>query len=227
MNNKDIKLQEIYEKLPFWNDFNSEQKHIFEENSSIKSIPKNTELLSVDYNCAGLIYVSKGSLRVYILSDEGKEVTLYRVSQGEICVLSVSCAISAISFDVHISSIEDSEIIQVDSNTVKNIIDQNIKFELFAYKTAAERFSDVMWAMQQILFMSFDKRLAIFLLDESSKTGSDSIRITHEEIAKYLGSAREVVSRMLKYFSEENYVELSRGKIKIMDRKKLLSLTQG
>ena len=90
---------------------------------------------------------------------------------------------------------------------------------------ATERFSDVMWAMQQILFMSFDKRLAIFLLDESSALHSDELRITHEQIAKLMGSAREVVTRMLKYFSSEGYVTLSRGTVTLTDKaglKKLL-----
>ncbi|MDK2961160.1 MAG: family transcriptional regulator, anaerobic regulatory protein [Eubacteriaceae bacterium] len=66
--------------------------------------------------------------------------------------------------------------------------------------------------------MSFDKRLTIFLLDEVSKTGSNVIQMTHEQIAKYVGSAREVVSRMLKYFEKEGYVKLSRGKIEVIDK---------
>ena len=98
--------------------------------------------------------------------------------------------------------------------------------EAFAYRLATERFSDVMWTMQQILFMSFDKRLAIFLLDESASLGSDTIKLTHEQIAKLLGSAREVVSRMLKYFAEEGYVRLSRGTVTITDKKALRELTE-
>ena len=94
-----------------------------------------------------------------------------------------------------------------------------------ALETALARFSDVMWVMQQILFMSMDKRLAIFLLDEISKTGGDTVHLTHEQIAKYMGSAREVVTRMLKYFSSEGIVELSRGGIKIVDIKRLRSLS--
>ena len=90
--------------------------------------------------------------------------------------------------------------------------------KIFALEAAVSRFSDVMWVMQQILFMSFDRRLAIFLLDEAAKTGSDTIHMTHEQIAKYMGSAREVVSRMLKYFSSEGMVELSRGGLKILDK---------
>ena len=87
------------------------------------------------------------------------------------------------------------------------------------------RFSEVMWVMQQILFMSFDRRLAIFLLDESSKLGSDTIKLTHEQIAKYMGSAREVVSRMLKYFISEGIVSSSRQDgIKILDKKRLRAI---
>ena len=101
---------------------------------------------------------------------------------------------------------------------------ENVYLENFTYRLTTERFSDVMWAMQQILFMSFDKRLAIFLIDEAVKTGSDEIKMTHEQIARLMGSAREVVSRMLKYFSLEGLVELSRGGVKILDRSKLREL---
>ena len=96
--------------------------------------------------------------------------------------------------------------------------------KIFALEAAMTTFSDVMWVMQQILFMSFDRRLAIFLLDEASKTGSELIHLTHEQIAKDMGSAREVVSRMLKYFSTEGMVELSRGGVKLLDKQKLRRL---
>ena len=78
-----------------------------------------------------------------------------------------------------------------------------------------------MWVMQQILFMSMDQRLAIFLSDESKRRGSDIIPLTHEQIAKYMGSAREVVTRMLKYFGNEGIVEVSRKGVKILDKKRL------
>lgn len=82
-----------------------------------------------------------------------------------------------------------------------------------------------MWVMQQILFMSMDRRLAIFLSDESARTGSETISLTHGQIARYMGSAREVVSRVLKYFAGEGIVEVSRGGIKIIDKKRLRKLT--
>jgi CRP/FNR family transcriptional regulator len=98
---------------------------------------------------------------------------------------------------------------------------ENVYVENFSLKETAGRFSDVMWTVEQILFMSFDKRLAWFLLDEASRTKSDEIPLTHDQIARYIGSAREVVSRMLRYFVGEGLVEQYRGGIKIVDKKRL------
>ena len=98
--------------------------------------------------------------------------------------------------------------------------------KIFSLEAALGRFSDVMWVMQQILFMSMDKRLAIFLLDEIAKNGDATVKLTHEQIAKYMGSAREVVSRMLKYFSVEGIIAVSRGEgIRILDKDRLRALT--
>ena len=106
------------------------------------------------------------------------------------------------------------------------IAHENAHVELFAYKTATDRFSKVMWAMEQILFMSFDQRLALFLIEEADHSNNYIIKATHEQIAKLIGSAREVVTRMLKYFSEEGFVRLSRGHIEIIDYQKLKNLTK-
>ena len=78
--------------------------------------------------------------------------------------------------------------------------------------------------MQQILFMGADRRLAIFLWDEISKSKTTEVKMTHEQIARYMGSAREVISRMLKYFAGEGIVELFRGGVRVIDKKKLQNL---
>ena len=150
---------------------------------------------------------------MYIMSEDGREITLYRIYPGELCILlRSSCVLSSITFDVYIDAVDDSQVLQVSSAVISLLMHDNIYVEAFANKAAAERFSDVMWAMQQILFMSFDRRLAIFLLDESASLATDTLSLTHEQIAKLMGSAREVVTRMLKYFSQEGYVSLARGK---------------
>ncbi len=177
-------------------------------------------------DCIGVLLLKKGGVRVYMLSEEGKEITLYRLSEGEMCVLSASCVLQTITFDVHIDAENDVEAVLISPDDYSDVCESNIYAECCSYKLLSDRFSEVMWAMQQILFMSFDKRLAIFLWDELAKNGSDCIELTHEQIAKYTGSAREVVTRMLRYFSEEGIVELSRGGVRITDRDKLRALTR-
>lgn len=175
--------------------------------------------------CTGIIFVKTGCLRVYILSEEGKEITLYRIFAGDACVLSASCVLDSITFDVYVDAEEDSRCCILNPGSYARVSENNPEMKIFLLEKTVSRFSEVMWVMQQILFMSFDRRLAIFLLSESEKNNSPEIKLTHEQIAKYMGSAREVVSRMLKYFSSEGYVELSRGGVTITDRNALEKLS--
>ena len=151
-------------------------------------------------------------------------MTLYRVREGETCVLSSSCLMDAIVFDVLIEAIEETHVITLPVTALSPLAQQRPEIELFLYKTASERFSAIMWTMQQILFMGMDRRAAIFLWDESAQKGP-VLRITHDEMARYIGSAREVVTKVLKYFVQEGIVALRRGTITILDREKLRRLT--
>lgn len=211
--------------LTFWDKLSLDQKDFIIDNASIVNYKKGTNVHGSDNKCLGVLLIKSGCLRTYMLSEEGKEITLYRLYDNDVCILSASCLISNITFDVHIDAEKDSEIILISSSAFVELISKNVYVENFSYKCTVDRFSDVMWAMEQILFMSFDKRVAVFLLDEAVREQSDTIKLTHEQIAKYIGSAREVVSRMLKYFAAEGLVKLSRGGITLLDKngiKKLL-----
>ncbi len=221
---KDDKLVALFrENFPFWDDLSEIEQDTFINSSQYISFRKGTNIHNGN-ECTGIILIRSGSLRLYILSDEGKEITLYRLFPGEMCMLSASCVLNNITFDVFVDAEENSECIIVGGCAYASLSERCDAAKIFALETALSRFSDVMWVMQQILFMSMDKRLAIFLLDEISKVGGDTVHLTHEQIAKYMGSAREVVTRMLKYFSGEGIVELSRGGIKITDVKRLRAL---
>ncbi|AFA47304.1 Crp/Fnr family transcriptional regulator [Acetobacterium woodii] len=207
--------------LTFWDHLNSQQKSMLLENAMLMNYQRGETIHQGENDCVGVLLIKSGELRTYILSEDGRDITLYRIGANEFCILSASCILQNITFDVHIDAEQDCEIILINSAIFQKICNENIYAENFSYKAAIDRFSDVMWAMQQILFMSFDKRLTIFLLDEVARTGSNTIVMTHEQIAKYIGSAREVVSRMLKYFENEGYVHLSRGKIEVIDKVQL------
>ncbi len=214
----------IRESLPFGDKLSENQRNLLLNYTTQHHYQRGESILSSTFECIGLLLIKSGTIRVYILSEEGKEVTLYRLAKGDICVMSASCILKSITFDVCIEAEDDCEVIQMASSALSLLSSDNIYVECFIYKLAAERFSDVMWTMQDILFTSFDKRLAAFLLDETAKNHSDTLKMTHEQIAKYMGSAREVVSRMLKYFANEGYVTLSRGGVRIIDKESLVAL---
>ena len=212
--------------LTFWPHLSKTEQDYLQSHTQYNKYHAGENIHSIDHNCLGVLIVKRGCIRAYMLSEKGKDITLYRLYPGEVCILSTSCVLQNITFDVHIDAEEDSELLVISSSIFSKLIKDNIYVENFSYKVAADKFSDVMWTMEQILFMSFDKRLATFLLDEMTKRQSTIIPLTHEQIAKYIGSAREVVSRMLKYFSSEGLIELYRGGITILDLSKLKKLAQ-
>jgi CRP/FNR family transcriptional regulator len=201
----------------------AEQEELFANTSQI-SYKKGQNIHSAENDCIGVLLVKSGELRAYILSEGGKEATLYRLYPGDVCILSASCLMHNITFDVFIDAEIDSEILLVGAGVFAKLQDSSVYVENFALSVMVDKFSDVMWAMEQILFKSFDSRLATFLLDESAKRGSDRIDLTHEQIAKYMASAREVVSRMIKYFEKEKLVTLHRGGLTITDKAGLRKL---
>ena len=218
-------FETVYEEMfPFWAELSADERESICLHSSARSFPKGAHIHDGS-ECSGVFFIRSGSLRVYIMSEEGKDITLYRLYSGDMCMLSASCVLESITFDVFIDAEEDSECFVISGPAFAAVSENNPKVKIFSLETALSRFSDVMWVMQQILFMSMDKRLAIFLLDESSRIHSDIIPLTHGQIAKYMGSAREVVSRMLKYFASEGLVRVSRKGVNILDKKKLRQLT--
>ena len=221
---KEEDLTYIKEHLTFWDKLSDAEKQLLKNNVETIKYNRGENLHGGEKECIGLILVKSGELRVYILSEEGRDVTLYRLAEGDSCVLSASCILSSITFDVLIDAEQDTEVLLFNVGIFSKLAQENIFVENYMYKNTADRFSDVMWAMEQILFMSFDKRLAVFLHDEMIKTESNTIKLTHEQIAKYMGSAREVVSRMLKSFESQGILKLSRGKIEITDKDKLRKL---
>lgn len=221
------KLAFFEETLPFWNQLTKEQKQQFLDKSQLKSFEMGETMHAEHKNCSGLFLIKTGQVRAFIVSESGKEITLYRLLEGDLCLFSASCMMKNITFDVYVEAEKDSMCYLIPTKEFERLSKECMPVLEYTNELLASRFSDVMWIMEQVVFQSFDKRLANFLLEQSNMEGALTFSITQEKIARHLGSAREVVSRMMKYFAEEGMISLTRGKITILDYEKLFALTQG
>lgn len=214
-------LQFLKDALPFWKKLNEDQQKLLENMVSYRFYRKGEHLRGDAEDCTGLLLVKSGQVRAFILSDSGKEITLYHLFERDICIFSASCIMKNINFDVYADAEKDSEILIIPTSVYNQLYKNSLAVSDYANQLLSARFSDVMWIVEQILFMSFDKRLALFLIEQSNIEDSDELNITHEMIAKNMGSAREVVTRMLNYFQSIGVITLHRGSIVIKNRNKL------
>lgn len=215
----------LSEYFPIFDKLTPAQQQALEQSATLRSVPKGTILHNGGLDCIGLLVIRSGQLRVYITSDDGREITIYRLLERDICLLSASCVLKSIQFDITISAEKDTELWVISPHFYKNLMEESAVVANYTNQILSSRFTDVMWLIEQVMWKSFDKRLARFLIDEAVLEQSKNLQITHEKIASHLGTAREVVTRMLKYFQSEGMVKLTRGAIEILDENKLEELT--
>lgn len=218
------KKEEILRKKSFWEHLTEIQKELLLRESRIVRYQAGDSIYSSVRECLGAVFILEGIMRTYLLSDEGKEVTIYRLREGDCCILAASCVLSVITFDVEIEAQTECAALVIPAGLLAAMSRENVYMDNFMYKEAAKRFSDVVEALQQMIFLSLTQRVVSFLLDESAKTGSSSIAMTHEEIAKIIGSAREAVSRTLKQLAKTGSISLNRGEIKLERKESLYQL---
>ncbi len=218
---------ELETYFPIWNKLTAIQKQKISGSAVERTVKKGTVLHNGSMDCTGLLIVRHGQLRAYILSDAGREISLYRLFDLDICLFSASCIMHSIQFEVTIEAEKETDLIVIPAEVYKGIMEESAPAANFTNEIMASRFSEVMWLLEQILWKSFDKRLAGFLLEEAALEGTDSLKITHEIIGSHLGNPREVVTRMLRYFQSEGMVRLSRGIVEITDPKKLRRISNG
>lgn len=214
----------MLEVLPFYRDLNANERRMLESDVRVVTYEKGELIHRHDGNCLGLLYILSGRASVSMISDEGREVVLYRLEKEEICVMSAACVLRQITVDFHIEAETHTRILIVPAHTLETLIRENLRVESCVYKLATTRSSDIMWTLQQVLFYPVEKRLAEFLWTEFTKRKTNTLCITHEQLARYTGSAREVVTRTLKKFSSQGIVVLGRGTVTLTDKDQLRSL---
>lgn len=214
-------LDYLADTLSFWKDLTEAQRANLQQAIVKKSFTAGCSMKGSSEHCAGLFLIRSGQVRTYIVSESGKEITLYRLFDRDVCIFSASCMMKNIAFEVHIEVEKDTQAYLLPTAVFQKLSEESLPVQNFTNQIMASRFTEVMWVMEQALFMSFDKRLANFLMEQMIIDDAETLQITHEKIANHLGTAREVVTRMLKYFQNLGIVDLSRGSIRILDQKKL------
>lgn len=212
------------EYFPIWQELPSPHQNRLLQGLREQTVKKGTILHNGNRECVGLFLIRSGQLRVYVLSEEGREITLYRLFERDICLLSASCMMRSLQFEVTVQAEKETNFWVIPTEVYQSLMRDSALIANYTNELMASRFSEVMWLMEQVMWKSLDKRVAEFLLQEVSIEGTYQLKITHEAIAHHLGSHREVITRMLRYFQRENVVKLSRGMVTILDESKLLAL---
>jgi CRP/FNR family transcriptional regulator len=210
-------VDEYLHLLPYWDKLTESEKDFVKANSAIQTYNKDRIIQGYSDSCLGMIYVIKGSIRVLMISEEGREITLFRLNSGDSCILSAACVLSQITCETQMIAAENIDILVVTPGAFNSLMNKNLEVRCFTYELATERFSTVVFVLQQIIFARFDQRLAGFLIAYHNRTGLFKLKMTQEAIAVEVNTAREVVARMLKQFASEGLIEMKRGSITFKD----------
>jgi len=217
---------DIKEYFPVWDSLTSQQQDMLSQAVIRRSFRKGAIIHSGESDCIGILLVRSGQLRAYNLSSEGRELTISRLFERDICLFSAACMMNSFQCDVFIAAEKDSEVWVIPPRIYKAVMEQSAPLANYTNELMASRFSDVMWVMEQIMWKRLDQRVAAFLLEEAAIEGTNWLKITHENIANHLGTHREVVTRMLRYLQSEGTVKLTRGAIEIVDPTQLKLLSE-
>lgn len=212
--------------LPFLAQLDHDDLDLVTGTASLLSYTSGEMLLSKGTECNGMILVKSGQLRAFLELEDGKEITLYRLLADDVCILSASCILKNITFEVTLEAEKKSEVYRIPAMTMSSLSEHSPAVQQFTMNLVAARFSEVMWVMEQIVSQNMGQRVAAFLLEQSVLEASNTLVITHDTIARNLGTAREVVSRILKYLENDGMLKLSRGKITLIQSDKLREISQ-
>ena len=210
--------------LPFWEKLTAAQQTRLADSAALRHIGQGTLVYGGGTECAWMILPVEGRLRAYMLTDEGRELTLYRLFPRDMCLFSASCVLRGIQFDVLVEAERDTVALFLPAQVYQGLMEESAAVANFTNELMADRFSEVMRRMDQLLSKKLDVRLAALLVEESRLAESSTLRLTHDRLARHLGSAREVVTLLLKDFQADGLVKLSRGGVELLELSRLEAL---
>ncbi len=222
-----MRPDEYISRIEFYDSLTEDEKKLVADSITLRHYSADELIHSHNGQCIGLICVLSGSVRVSIISEEGRQLTLYKLEEGDTCVMSAACVLHEIRLESAMTASGDTTVLVLNSKAMAALVSSNLKVRCYCYEMATRRFSAALFVLQEIILTSFDRRLARFLAESSRKSGSLELKMTQEMIATEVSSAREVVARMLKQFVLDDLVELKRGVIVIKDLDGLSEIAEG
>jgi len=185
------------------------------ENARLLVVEPGTTLFNGKNDCNNFMLILEGTVRIYQTAENGREITLYRVEAGDLCILSLNSLLKNQSFSAIASTESTVKALVINSESFKIMLNKVEDFRDFVLTTITERLCDTIYLIQDTAFNHLNMRLACMLGSLFERNQGNTLKITHQELAFELGTTREVISRILKEFERQKCVELSRGKIKL------------
>lgn len=213
----DVRL-ELFESYPFLRELDNDILEKLFERIIVNKYEMGYSLFNNKQTCTGFSFILDGTIRVYRIGDDGKEITLYRLKKGDNCFNTILCVLTESDINSFAEVEENAVIALIPMDFFRKYILDNPSFLKYIFKNLYKKFDDVIGGLEKITFDSIESRLINYFKERMSNTnGSKIIYTTHEKIASDIGTSREVVSRSLKVLEKKDVLELGRGKIKIKD----------
>jgi CRP/FNR family transcriptional regulator len=216
----DLTLRDLEKHFPFLKNASQEIKQQLLQYARLKQIPAGVSIYWEGDSCTHLALVLSGTVRVYKVGESGREITLYRIEENESCILTASCILGQTDFPA-IAMVETPvQAILIPAPILRQWVEQYEVWRDYIFSLLSKRLSMVIATVEEVAFRRVDVRIAEFLASLAEE--KTEVNITHQEIAFELGTAREVVSRILKDFERENILSLARGSITFHNKPALL-----
>ncbi len=213
--------QTIKQLFPFMNQLGATTFEHLTENFTIANYPAQANLMKESDHCSYAVFVLDGCVRVFKPSPDGKEITLYRIYKGEACLLTLASIMGQTIYPAIAEVDQPVTLLLIPSNYFRQLFNTLDSLQKFVFELFSKRLTDVLLVIEEVAFESMDKRLANFL---HQRKQNECVELTHEEIALELGTAREVISRLLKDLEKQNIITLQRKKIIILNAKSLCDI---
>lgn len=219
----DIKREFLSSRLPFWDRLRENQRDALVAGARTARYKKGSQLADVGEDC-GVILVKRGRICAIAVSEEGREVALLCCYSGDMCLLAAHAFMDTAAFNISISAETEADVMIIDTKTFSDVCKSNIHAEGYIRRVISDHFSMVVGNIHHMLIHSPERRIAAYLCSAAERTGSGKVRATHEQIAKHVGTAREVVTRTLKKMAGEGMILSERGFVVIKDKAALKKL---